>query len=189
MVYMKNKDRLLYLGWMSSKPKTSLLDSYWSIKWIWLKSKEGPFCWTYLMPRFISKSDSTRGQNLLTFDTFCGNFVLKTGDAVNIFIIGNYEGLGSNLKDKWNYEMEFYTNFFSWSSFSAIDIGSISSFPMSTITGAFLLIWRALVPMSLAFSYLVMKSGQILSDLGLSYSPSCFSMISIFSNFSSASLY
>lgn len=70
------------------------------------------------MPRFISKSDSTRGQNLLTFDTFCGNFVLKTGDAVNIFIIGNYEGLGSNLKDKWNYEMEFYTNFFSWSSIS-----------------------------------------------------------------------
>ena len=70
------------------------------------------------MPRFIPKSDSTRGQNLLTFDTFCGNFVLKTGDAVNIFIIGNYEGLGSNLKDKWNYEMEFYTNFFSWSSIS-----------------------------------------------------------------------
>ena len=58
------------------------------------------------MPRFISKSDSTWGQNLLTFDTFCGNFVLKTGDAVNIFIIGNYEGLGSNLKDKWNYEMD-----------------------------------------------------------------------------------
>ena len=33
----------------------------------------------------------------MTLDTLGGHFVLEAGDAVDIFVVGNNEGLGSHL--------------------------------------------------------------------------------------------
>ena len=49
------------------------------------------------MPGLASEGDSSGGENIVTLDTLGGHLVLKTGNAVDIFVVGNNEGLGSNL--------------------------------------------------------------------------------------------
>ena len=49
------------------------------------------------MPGLSSEGDSSRGEDIVTLDTLGGHFVLEAGDAVDIFVVGNNEGLGSHL--------------------------------------------------------------------------------------------
>ena len=50
------------------------------------------------MPWLTPEGDPTRGEHLLTLCTLSSYTVLKTGHAVNIFVIGDDEGLGPHLK-------------------------------------------------------------------------------------------
>ena len=50
------------------------------------------------MPGLPAEGDSPGCEDVVTLDTLGGHFVLEAGNAVDIFVVGNYEGLGSHLK-------------------------------------------------------------------------------------------